>query len=469
MVILATVGAAILVRRTLRGHAPLWTLPLATFAWTIVTFLYRPAITPDQPWASRRLVPAVLPGIILLAVWASAWLVGWIREHGLGRVASGGSAVVLAAALLVPAAIPTFGLGIGRGGPVGYRLTADGLAFTNTYWGVAAVDSLCAAIPANSTVVFVDGPARDRLPRGGPRYVRHPTARITPKHKSTVVGPVQQTVRSIERAGRQPGAARRLALGAEALRRRREASHDAEDRHRPERADVRAAHDHPLQPGHLSPSGAETVTAYPDRPQATAARGRPAVGPVRLGHPARYNEEGQWPAEVERICAVMDASGYRYELLAFDDAFHRRAPWPVSTRPRPGSRSSEIVPFHRNGGSGTVRRIGTQRARGEIVVWTDADMTYPNERIPELVQMLEKDPAIDQVVGARTSEQGTHKLLRVPAKCRDPQARRSAHQRQDPGPELRAQGVPACGCAAVPAAAAAGVLLRHHDYGRVPG
>jgi hypothetical protein len=49
-------------------------------------------------------------------------------------------------------------------------------------------------------------------------------------------------------------------------------------------------------------------------------------------------------------------------------------------------------------------------------VWTDADMTYPNERIPELVQMLEKDPDVDQVVGARTSEQGTHRLLRVPAK-----------------------------------------------------
>jgi polyisoprenyl-phosphate glycosyltransferase len=74
------------------------------------------------------------------------------------------------------------------------------------------------------------------------------------------------------------------------------------------------------------------------------------------------------------------------------------------------------VHFHRNGGSGTVRRIGTQRAEGEIVVWTDADMSYPNERIPELVQLLEKDSTIDQVVGARTSEQGTHKVLRVPAK-----------------------------------------------------
>jgi hypothetical protein len=30
--------------------------------------------------------------------------------------------------------------------------------------------------------------------------------------------------------------------------------------------------------------------------------------------------------------------------------------------------------------------------------------------------VLEKDPMVDQVVGARTSEQGTYKLLRVPAK-----------------------------------------------------
>jgi glycosyltransferase involved in cell wall biosynthesis len=75
-----------------------------------------------------------------------------------------------------------------------------------------------------------------------------------------------------------------------------------------------------------------------------------------------------------------------------------------------------VVHFDRNGGAGTVRRIGTQQARGDIVVWTDADMTYPNDRIPELVRILDKDQALDQIVGARTSEQGTHKALRVPAK-----------------------------------------------------
>ena len=40
-------------------------------------------------------------------------------------------------------------------------------------------------------------------------------------------------------------------------------------------------------------------------------------------------------------------------------------------------------------------------------------MTYPNDEIPQLVKELE---GYDQVVGARTSEQGTAKVARVPAK-----------------------------------------------------
>jgi glycosyltransferase involved in cell wall biosynthesis len=128
-----------------------------------------------------------------------------------------------------------------------------------------------------------------------------------------------------------------------------------------------------------------------------------------------YNEQGHVIDEVERICATMDASGYDYELLAIDDAstdhtlekLYEAAP----RFPR-----MQVVHFHRNGGSGVVRRIGTQRARGKIVVWTDADMTYPNERIPEFVRMLDEDATVDQIVGARTSERGTYKMFRVPAK-----------------------------------------------------
>ncbi|HZR48288.1 MAG TPA: glycosyltransferase family 2 protein [Streptosporangiaceae bacterium] len=128
-----------------------------------------------------------------------------------------------------------------------------------------------------------------------------------------------------------------------------------------------------------------------------------------------YNEEEHVLLEVERICAAMDKSGISYELLAVDDAStdHTLAKLRAAEQDFPQLR---VVHFPRNGGSGTVRRIGTQQARGEIVVWTDADLTYPNERIPELVGILDENPDVDQVVGARTSEEGTFKVFRVPAK-----------------------------------------------------
>jgi polyisoprenyl-phosphate glycosyltransferase len=156
-------------------------------------------------------------------------------------------------------------------------------------------------------------------------------------------------------------------------------------------------------------------------PRATAARpvaadGVPAVPPphVSIVLPC-YNEEAHVLLEVRRICTAMDASGYSYELIAVDDA-STDATLEQLTSAEKHFPYLKVVPFHRNGGAGTVRRIGSHMATGDIVVWTDADMTYPNERIPELIRMLDDDPTIDQVVGARTSEEGSHKLLRVPAK-----------------------------------------------------
>ncbi|WP_432826899.1 glycosyltransferase family 2 protein [Dactylosporangium sp. CA-092794] len=128
-----------------------------------------------------------------------------------------------------------------------------------------------------------------------------------------------------------------------------------------------------------------------------------------------YNEADHVRAELDRICAAMDKAGYSYELLAIDDASTDT----TLTELRAAQEflpQVQVIPLARNGGAGTVRRLGSRRARGEIVVWTDADMSYPNERIPELVERLQEDPTVDQVVGARTSEQGSHRLLRIPAK-----------------------------------------------------
>jgi glycosyltransferase involved in cell wall biosynthesis len=161
-----------------------------------------------------------------------------------------------------------------------------------------------------------------------------------------------------------------------------------------------------------------TVTS----PAATPTRRRPAKA-VRKATEKPYvtvvlpcfNEEEHVHLELDRILATMDASDYAYELLAIDDK-STDGTLEVLRRYEQAHPAVRVMAFPRNSGSGTARRIGTRDARGEIVVWTDADMTYPNERIPEFVKMLDDDESYDQVVGARRTEEGTYKFIRVPAK-----------------------------------------------------
>ncbi|MFI6501520.1 hypothetical protein [Nonomuraea typhae] len=146
--VLATVGAAVLVRRLLRnGAAFAWLLPLAVIGWTTVTTLLRPEITPDQPWASRRLVPVVIPGLIVLAVWGLGWVRDRARRFGYGRRVQGWLAGAGTVLILVP--------------PV---VTSIGTAFTPIERGErAAVEAMCVAIPPGASVLMAERVTGDRF------------------------------------------------------------------------------------------------------------------------------------------------------------------------------------------------------------------------------------------------------------------------------------------------------------------
>jgi glycosyltransferase involved in cell wall biosynthesis len=121
-----------------------------------------------------------------------------------------------------------------------------------------------------------------------------------------------------------------------------------------------------------------------------------------------YNERGHLRAEIDRIRAALTVSPYSFEIIVVDDGSNDGSELDLPT-----IEGIRLIRHPSNRGSGAARRTGTTAARGRVVVWTDVDMTYPNDEIPQLVKELE---GFDHVVGARRTEEGTLRVARVPAK-----------------------------------------------------
>ncbi len=84
--LLGTVGLAALARQVMRRLEPRLLLPTAMILVTGGLYLVKPNITPDQVWASRRLLPLAFPGVLLGAAIVLTWLLH--RSRWLGAVAA---------------------------------------------------------------------------------------------------------------------------------------------------------------------------------------------------------------------------------------------------------------------------------------------------------------------------------------------------------------------------------------------
>lgn len=78
---------------------------------------------------------------------------------------------------------------------------------------------------------------------------------------------------------------------------------------------------------------------------------------------------------------------------------------------------SRVIVFNHdyNLGYGAALKTGISKSHNECIVITDADCTYPNERIPELIKIFQEGN-YDMVVGARIGEKVKIPLIRKPAK-----------------------------------------------------
>ena len=225
--LLACIGFALLGRRCVRallswrGSAPAaraWGMPLLVIGWSVAAVLWVPATLPDQPWASRRLVPVVLPGLICLAVWVCSRVRLRAAELGAGRIVGSIVSLCCVLALGLPAAVTTFdpgytsnsaggaGSGAVPGAPAGAssgtkRMAARGMAFRPTYRGeLKAVAGLCTAIGPNASVIIVDRTTAASFTQVVRGMCGSPAARMD----GAPAGSVEQVINAIERVGRRP-------------------------------------------------------------------------------------------------------------------------------------------------------------------------------------------------------------------------------------------------------------------------
>ena len=222
-VLLGAVGVMLVVRRTLRSlltwRDPIgvwrgWALPTAIICAGSAVVLWAPDIVPDQPWASRRLVVFVIPGLILCGLWATSWLARRARDRGAGPVTASVAGLFCCAAMLLPTVATTFGLGLSHNSQTGALrpVAQDANALTRIGAGqLGAVRAMCARIPGNASVVIVDWATAAQFAQVVRGMCDLPTAWMSGR----AVSSVDRVIASISAAGRQPvllaGTSRQLA------------------------------------------------------------------------------------------------------------------------------------------------------------------------------------------------------------------------------------------------------------------
>jgi len=129
-----------------------------------------------------------------------------------------------------------------------------------------------------------------------------------------------------------------------------------------------------------------------------------------------YNEEGAIGDDLDTIIQTMSGSDVPWEIIVVDDGSTDASAEIV--RQREGVR---LIQHPYNRGTGAARTTGLKHARGDVIVMTDGDGTYPNQDIPRLLAHLvpsgsEGMDECDMVIGARRMEAGSLRWLRSPTK-----------------------------------------------------
>ena len=116
-----------------------------------------------------------------------------------------------------------------------------------------------------------------------------------------------------------------------------------------------------------------------------------------------YNEEGNLPALLPRLIAVLDATGHAYEMLFVDDGSRDRSLEILQEWARRYPDRLRVLELSHNFGQHQAILAAFRDVAGDIVVTLDADLQNPPEEIPKLLAKVAE--GYDVVGGVRQGRQ----------------------------------------------------------------
>lgn len=111
-----------------------------------------------------------------------------------------------------------------------------------------------------------------------------------------------------------------------------------------------------------------------------------------------YNEERRLPASLERAREYLAASGLTYEILIVDDGGTDRTT-ELAEAVAARDPHVRVLRYEQNQGKGHAVTYGARHARGQWVLFSDADMSTPIEEIERFLPLL--DSGYDVVIASR--------------------------------------------------------------------
>ena len=112
-----------------------------------------------------------------------------------------------------------------------------------------------------------------------------------------------------------------------------------------------------------------------------------------------YNEEKMIEKCFRRVYDVLSSKGYDFEIFLEQEGSCDKTPLIIERIAREYE-SVHSLSFSERKGKGFGIKKCLERAKGDIIVVLDADLEYPPEKIPEMVEKIERGEA-DLVVAQR--------------------------------------------------------------------